>query len=415
MFNTECEQNSVGYITVVVKVADPLLMREINKYNVLETIRRHGKISRVEISERTQLSPTTVSAITSALLEEGLIQAIHSKPNGSSQRGRPRVSLDLIPDAAYVVGVLISKNRTIASIANFKGEAVSSITVPVRIARWQSETMVDLIEDTVRETIKQSGVDPIKIKGIGIGVPGIVDPKSGRSHSSLVFGAREMPIGALLEERMGISVQIERPSNLIALAENWFGHAQKEHSFVVVTIDDTAGLSIFLSDELHRGASDLGPTFAHVKVNNQGRLCDCGQYDCLHTYVAPQVLLQKWADGKTSDNKLVKAQDFVDLCADAAAGGKQSGELIAEQCEMLGIGLSHIINLLNPKKIIVVVETPEYQKLASAAIEHSAKQNSFAAHFDSTEIIFSVLDEQMWARGAAALMLKDFYSAPWTA
>lgn len=400
---------------MVVKVADPLLMREINKYNVLETIRRHGKISRVEISERTLLSATTVSAITSALLEEGLIQAIHSEQIGVSQRGRPRVFLELIPDAAYVVGVLISEKQTIASIANFKGEAVLSIDVPVRIARWQPETMVDLIEDTVRETIKQSGVNPLKVKGIGIGVPGIVDPKSGRSHSSTVFGTREMPIGALLEERMGIPVQIERPANLIALAKNWFGHSQGEHSFVVVTMDDTAGLSIFLSDEIHRGASELGPTFAHVKVGSEGRLCTCGQYDCLHTYVAPQVLLQQWKPDANGEEKIKVSKSFADLCNAAAAGEANAKALIGQQGKMLGLGLSHIINLMNPNKIIVVVDNPEYRNLVDDAIRSSAKENSFAAHFDSTEIIFNVLDEKMWARGAAALMLKEFYSAPWAA
>ena len=75
---------------MVAKIADPLLMREINKYHVLETIRCYGQISRVEISERTLLSGTTVSAITAALIEEGLIEAIHTAPATEVQRGRPR-------------------------------------------------------------------------------------------------------------------------------------------------------------------------------------------------------------------------------------------------------------------------------------------------------------------------------------
>ena len=83
---------------MAVKIADPLLMREINKDHVLETIRCHGQISRVEISERTLLSGTTVSAITAALIEEGLIEAIHTAPTNDSQRGRPRVLLGLVAD-----------------------------------------------------------------------------------------------------------------------------------------------------------------------------------------------------------------------------------------------------------------------------------------------------------------------------
>ncbi|RYD63234.1 MAG: winged helix-turn-helix domain-containing protein, partial [Verrucomicrobiaceae bacterium] len=87
-------------------------MREINKFHVLEAIRHHGQISRVEISERTLLSGTTVSAITGALIEEGLIHAIHTPSNGETQRGRPRVLLGLVPDAAYVLGIKISESLT---------------------------------------------------------------------------------------------------------------------------------------------------------------------------------------------------------------------------------------------------------------------------------------------------------------
>ena len=120
---------------MVVKIADPLLMREINKYHVLETIRCFGKISRVEISERTLLSGTTVSAITAALIDEGLIEAIHTGPVPEGQRGRPRVLLDLIPKAAYVVGIRISEALTTTTIANFKGETVASTQLPIRLAR----------------------------------------------------------------------------------------------------------------------------------------------------------------------------------------------------------------------------------------------------------------------------------------
>ena len=75
------------------KTADPELMRAINRLNVLDTIRRHGPISRVEISERTQLSTTTVSAITASLLDDGLILPRHEGDiRNEAARGRPRAA-----------------------------------------------------------------------------------------------------------------------------------------------------------------------------------------------------------------------------------------------------------------------------------------------------------------------------------
>src|SRR5579871_960514 len=87
------------------KTADPELMRAINRFHVMDAIRRFGPISRVEISDRTELSATTVSAITAALLDDHLILPLQVGAVRDAARGRPRVMLELAPDAAFVVGV----------------------------------------------------------------------------------------------------------------------------------------------------------------------------------------------------------------------------------------------------------------------------------------------------------------------
>lgn len=401
---------------MAVKIADPLLMREINKYHVLETIRCHGQISRVEISERTLLSGTTVSAITGALIEEGLIEAIHTTSTNETLRGRPRVLLGLVRDAAFVIGVRISQTLTTATLIDFRGETVASVQLPVRLARQPAEVIVDLIEDAMEECIGKSGVDRSRIKGIGIGIPGIVDPRSGRSYASSVFGEREIPIGTLLGQRTGLPVKLEKPANLLALAESWFGYAQSVRSFGVVVLDQTASLGLWLEDDLQRGSSKLGPAFGHIKVGNEGMLCECGQHDCLNAHVGDAAMrrLARQELGETLD--AAGSHDLLDhLAGLAQAGDKRGQRLIERQAEKLGVGLSHIINLINPAKIIVAVESQRYGEAIAPTVRAAAQANSFLTHFNSTELIFHTLDDQLWARGAAALMLRDIYSAPWNA
>lgn len=402
---------------MAVKIADPLLMREINKYHVLETIRCHGQISRVEISERTLLSGTTVSAITGALIEEGLIEAIHAQLNGESQRGRPRVLLGLVSDAAYVLGIQISESMTTVTLVDFRGELVASAQLPIRLARQPADVIADLIEDALDDCVTKSGVDRRRIKGIGIGIPGLVDPRSGKSYSSSVFGEREVPIGALLQERTGLPVKLEKPANLLALAESWFGYAQSDKSFAVVVLDQTASLSLWVEADLHRGASTLGPTFGHIKVGSEGILCDCGQTDCLNAHVSTAAMRQRTTKvlGQTFAETPAARADLPTALAVAAEGGSNAAQnLIEEQGQKLGIGLSHVINLFNPQKIIVALESPQYCERVAPSVRAAAAANSFHAHFATTELIFHPLDDQLWARGAAALMLRDIYSAPWT-
>lgn len=402
---------------MAVKVADPLLMREINKYHVLETIRCHGEISRVEISERTLLSGTTVSAITGALIEEGLIQAIHTPVNGDASRGRPRVLLGLVQDAAYVLGVKISETLTTVTLVDFRGEVVSSLQLPIRMSRQPAEVIVDLLEDAMGECIATSNVNRKKIKGIGIGVPGLVDPRSGKSYSSSVFGEREMPIGALLEERTGLPVKLEKPANLLALSESWFGYAQSEKTFAVMVLDQTASLGLWLESDIHRGASTLGPTFGHIKVESHGLLCDCGQKGCLNAYVSDAAMKQQAIDAlgpQFLEQGLARTDLPSALAAAADAGNDKALALIEHQGQKLGAGIAHVINLINPEKIIIALESARYCELVAPALKASAAANSFRAHFATTELIFHTLDDQLWARGAAALMLRDIYSAPWT-
>ena len=392
-------------------------MREINKYHVLETIRCHGQISRVEISERTLLSGTTVSAITGALIEEGLIHAIHTPPNGELQRGRPRVLLGLVADAAYVLGIKISESTTTVTLVDFRGELVASSQLPIRMARQPADVITDLIEDALNDCVNKSGVDRSRIKGIGIGVPGLVDPRSGKSHSSSVFGEREIPIGALLSERTGLPVKLEKPANLLALAESWFGYAQTEKTFAVVALDQTASVGLWIESDLHRGASTLGPTFGHIKVGGAGQTCECGQVDCLNAYVSRSAM-RRDAPARLGESFLERPLARTDMMAALAeasdAGIAAAQALIDDQGTRLGVGVSHVVNLINPEKIILAFESARYCDLVAPALKAAVAANSFRAHFAATQLIFHTLDDQLWARGAAALMLRDIYSAPWT-
>ncbi len=400
---------------MAVKIADPLLMREINKYHVLETIREHGQISRVEISERTLLSGTTVSAITGALIEEGLIAATHSPGGAEAQRGRPRVLLSLVGDAAYVLGIKISEAMTTVMLVDFRGEVVEEVQLPARLARQPVEVIVDLIEDIVSDCITKSGVARTRIRGIGIGVPGIVDPRSGKSYASSVFGEREIPIGTLLAERTGLPVKLEKPANLVALAEHWFGAARHEKSFAVVVLDQTASIALWLDEDLHRGASALGPAFGHIKVGHEGRRCECGQDDCLNAYVGLSAVRKRVEEAMGANWLEAQGSDLREGLAQAAEqGDNRARAQLEQQAESLGKALAHVINLVNPGKIILALDAPRYGEAILPTLTSSAAANSFRAHFAATRIIAHTLDDQLWARGAAALMLRDIYSAPWT-
>ena len=178
------------------KTADPELMRAINRFHVMDAIRRFGPVSRVEISQFTELSATTVSAITAALLDDRLIVPLQVGAVRDAGRGRPRVMLQLNPEAAHVVGVKLAPDQITVAVTNFCADVLRTLALPIRIDRQTAGVIADLVEDGVRRCVSDSDLEMSDISGVCVGLPGVVERAAGVCRQSPIFGERDVPFGA---------------------------------------------------------------------------------------------------------------------------------------------------------------------------------------------------------------------------
>src|SRR5271166_5697804 len=260
------------------KTADPELMRAINRFHVMDAIRRFGPVSRVEISQLTELSATTVSAITAALLDDRLIIPLQVGAVRDAGRGRPRVMLRLNPGAAYVVGVKLAPDQITVGVTNFCADVLRSLALPVRIDRQTASVIADLVEDGVRRCVSDAGLDIAEISGVCVGLPGVVERAAGVCRQSPIMQERDVPFGADLSQRLGVPASIDSDVNLVTLAEHWFGQARELNDFLVVSVERSLGLGILHNGELFRGANGLSPDLGDLMVrpprSGGGRLAD---------------------------------------------------------------------------------------------------------------------------------------------
>src|SRR5271165_4420524 len=219
------------------KTADPELMRAINRFHVMDAVRRFGPVSRVEISQFTELSPTTVSAITAALLDDRLIVPLQLGAVRDAGRGRPRVMLRLNPDAAHVVGVKLAPDQITVAATNFCADVLRTLALPIRIDRQTAAVIADLVEDGVRRCVADADLEMSDVYGVCVGLPGIVERAAGICRQSPIFGERDVPFGADLTRRLGVPASIDSDVNLVALAEHWFGQARELNDFLVVSVE----------------------------------------------------------------------------------------------------------------------------------------------------------------------------------
>jgi predicted NBD/HSP70 family sugar kinase len=399
------------------KTADPELMRAINRYHVIDVIRRHGPIARVEIVERTELSHATVSAITGGLIDEGIIHVRHLEVADSASRGRPRVMLELNGSAYSVVGVKLSLYRISIAVTDFRGYVLRDLVIPVRLARQTPDVVADLVEDGVRQGVADAGLIMDDISGVGIGLPGVIDSVAGVSHWSPVLGFTPVPFAASMRQRLGVPVLLENDANLVALAEHWYGHARDLNSFVVVTVEDTIGMGLFIDGKLYRGAHGVGAELGHQKLSLNGALCRCGQHGCLDTLASNTGVIEAacQAGYLRAEDRRPTGELIADILARAQAGEAGPAKLFQTAGEALGLALANVLNMLNPPLIIVSGAGLRAASLLTEPLLAMLDRLSLPALRAATQVIFHPWGDEVWARGAATIVLRRIYETPMNA
>jgi len=395
------------------KTADPELMRAINRFHIMDVIRRHGPIARVEIAERTELSPTAVSAITGALIEDGLIVPHHVGGVRESARGRPRVMLDLNPDAAFVVGVKLAPSEITVATTNFRADVLHSLSLPVRVDRQPVSVIADLVEDGIRRCVADAGLEVARIGGICVGLPGVVEPASGRVRQSPIFREADVAFAAALEERLAVPVSIDSDVNLITLAEHWFGQARDLEDFLVISIEASLGLGIMHRGELFRGAGGLGPDLGDflVRAPASGGLCRLGDIASEGAILADVLALVR---GTEHEAAFQFGRGMERVLTLAAAGDRRVLAVLAAAGEALGFAIANLIALFAPPKIILAGAALESDGLLLAPLREAVAALVPSSYRDVGDIVVHHWGSNMWARGAAAMTLRDLYGTPRT-
>lgn len=187
------------------------------------------------------------------------------------------------------------------------------------------------------------------IKGIGIGVPGIIDVEKGFIYYlPNIPGWEKYPLQSVLKKSLGLPVFIDNDANAFALAESRFGAAKGKRRAIFLTLGTGLGGAVICDNKLLEGktsAAELG----HVPINPKGKLCGCGGRGCIETYVGNRYLLSRYARLKKNKTKIKEVKQ---LFQRGLAGEKEALIVWREFSHNLGKFLAGMINVFNPEVII---------------------------------------------------------------
>ncbi|MEM1284014.1 MAG: ROK family transcriptional regulator [Pseudomonadota bacterium] len=378
--------------------------RETSRHQVLDAIRNAGRIARIDIAKRTQVSPATVTAITSELLGAGLIEEIEPEVGRVAvKRGRPRVALRICGNAHLIAGIKISDKAAIAILVDFDGNTVGHLETPLPSPVLEPDAFVELIRRVLDEATKKEGRRLSDISGLGIGLAGLVDAKRNFVHWSPSLSERNVELGLALNRALPFPSFVDNDANLVAMAEQQFGLGRGESDFIVITIEQGVGMGIVINNAIYRGERGCGAEFGHAKVQLDGALCRCGQRGCLEAYVGDYALLRE----ASIRNSVQPENDLAELHRQAQNGDEMARSVFDRAGRMFAMGLANVINIFDPKLIILSGEQMAYDFLYSDDVLERVWASIVHVDTERPQIRVHKWGDLMWAKGAAAYAIEQ--------
>jgi glucokinase len=246
------------------------------------------------------------------------------------------------------------------------------------------------------------------IKAAGFGFPGIFHAREQKIIQSpncpQIDGHALVPS---LKKFVDVPFSLDNEANYAAYGEHKTGAGKGAKSLVLLTIGTGIGTGIILDEKLWRGACGFAGELGHVTVNPEGERCRCGNRGCLETEVSSPKIVSSYREFRGSDEDLPAEE----IARRAKNGDEAALRTYARAGSFLGIGLSMIINLLNPEKIILGGGVMQSRECLLPIAFEEAKRRSFAAAYDCCQIEQARLGNKAGFIGAA-LWARDRLQKP---
>jgi len=383
------------------------LIRAINRSHILNAIKTYGPIGRADIARRTGLSPATVTSISAKLISQDLVL---EKAAGDSSGGRPPILLVINPKGAYVVGIKLTETHAVCALTDLEAYVIAKSSMP--LSGHEPVQVVDDLAQMVLSFIRMQKITKKQLLGVGVGLAGIVDAEDGILRQSPIYGWDNVPLRDMLQSKLRIPVYIENDVNTLTLTERWFGHGQGVDNFLTVTVGRGVGLGIVANGQFYRGQTGGAGEFGHTTINPAGPLCACGKRGCLEAYVGDPGLIRASQESAAHGELSAAVQTVDELLALARTGDSAAIQIFAQAGRILGIGIANLINLFNPKKIIISGEGTREGDFLFIPMQESIQQNTMPGLFDANIVEIAPWGDDAWARGAAGLVLREVFESP---
>ena len=376
-------------------------IRYINRQIVLNFIREMEPISRAEISQETALQRSTISLIVDELKTRGLIYEIE----GESTGGRPPTLLRLHTAAWMAVGVDLGTAQTTIAVADLAGRVVD---------KEKFETDPDMratfrkVVSVVQKFIRIHG----NIEGIGVCVPGLVDPETATALFIPHFKWRNWPLASDLSKATGLPVTVDNDANGAALAEMWLGRPEIRdvRDFILVLVEEGLGTGIIFDGQVYQGVAGAAGEFGHMTIGKGAPVaCAAGSEECWEAFASERATLARYRQRRPrpDDSEVT----FLELIDKAFAQDEAAKEALLETAYYLGLGISNLTKGLSPEAVILAGDIARAWPLIASELRSTLAVNTICSGLPLAPVFASTLGDDTRLMGALSLVLARKFAS----
>jgi predicted NBD/HSP70 family sugar kinase len=333
------------------QTATASLMRSINRSTVLDLIRQESPIARAEIARRLGMGLPTVVRIVDELLAEDLVRPLGtSEPTG----GRPRPLLAFNGEAHAVVGVDLGGDTMYGAVADLAGH----VGYEAEQARngGDAQANVEQLCNLIDLILRAPRPEGQRVRGIGIGAPGITNSPEGVVAWAPSLRWRDLPLQEILMQRFGLPVFVENDVRLEALGEWGFGAGTGLRNLVYITLGTGIGAGIILDSALYRGgpnqsAGEIG--YLPPGIGYLGQRYE--RFGALESRASSTGIVERAEKllAETTEQTLVTKLRSEDVFNAARRGESWACQTIAETVDYLSLAIASVSTLLDPDLIVL--------------------------------------------------------------
>jgi len=304
---------------------------------------------------------------------------------------------------AYV-GIDLGGTQLRVAVADDRGRLRTVVRHPSEAARGRQH-VIDRIVAAAAEALERDGTAPARVRALGIGLPGPVDPAGGLVISPANLpGFHNVPLNRILTRATRIHSFLHHDAHLAALGEHRRGAARGASEMIYVTVSTGIGAGLVLRGELYAGAHGIAGEVGHIVVQHDGPLCTCGNRGCLEAIASGTGIARaaRELSPGTPGSALhgLKHPYAEDVVRAARAGDELANAILENAGTYLGQAMGTLVNLFNPQLIVLGGSVIKAGNLLLGPMRRSMNASSWKASRRGLRIVRPALGDDAGLIGA---------------